>query len=91
MATTHRITQPFEIPRRPTVIPPAADCTPEQLLNLGAHAAQDSAAMWALTGSSEHVAAICVLACELELQRDTLAQQLATLLEAQRAAQAVVS
>jgi septal ring factor EnvC (AmiA/AmiB activator) len=48
-------------PLRPVTVPPAADCTPEQLLDLAAASAQDRDTLWSLLGSADHVQAICEL------------------------------
>src|SRR5690242_10666538 len=51
-------------PTAPHTVPLAEDCTPEQLLDLAAAAAQDPDTLWSLLGSAEHVAAICRLLSE---------------------------
>lgn len=58
---TARLVSP---PARPATVPPAEDCTPEELVDLAAAAAQDPDTLWSLIGSSAHVAAICELLAE---------------------------
>jgi hypothetical protein len=67
-ARTREITSPPYTPPapRPDYVPPAAECTRSELLDLAAHAATDADCMDALTDNREHIAAICTLACDQE-------------------------
>ena len=56
-------------PAVPTNVPPAHECSDEQLLDLCAGAANWHDHLLALMGSPDHVAAICRLVERLDIQR----------------------